>query len=347
MKWFSAVALKQFLLLTLVPLAVLADDTGSVSVTTPLGDIEGVISHEVEVFKGIPYATAPVGDLRWRPPQPVKAWSDTTRLDATEFGADCPQPAFGGHEPVRPQSEDCLFLNIWRPAGTKPGDNLPVMVWIYGGAFVFGSGADSLFAGVSFAKQQVMLVTINYRLGRFGHFAFPALTTEDPESPTGSYAYMDQIQALQWIQSYISRFGGDPKNVTVFGESAGGVSVHSLLTIPSAKGLFHKAIIQSGGGRDGVLTGRPLSEDGTDRHYPVSAETIGINFAIKHNISGTGPKALAALRALSAEQVLDSGSEFDDTRQQPIYSGPILDGQFVVTTAESAYQEVDKAKCRY
>jgi len=123
-----------------------------------------------------------------------------------------------------------------------------------------------------------MLVTINYRLGRLGFFAHPALSKEYPNEPKGNYAYMDQIAALQWIQKNIAAFGGDPKNVTIFGESAGGVSVQSLLTIPAAKGLFHKAIVESGGGRDGVLTGRPINKNG-DIHYPISAEQIGLNFA--------------------------------------------------------------------
>lgn len=153
------------------------------------------------------------------------------------------------------------------------------MVWIHGGGFVGGSGADKAFSGEAFARQGVILVTFNYRLGRLGHFAFPALTKEYPEEPKGSYAYMDQIAALEWVQKNIKSFGGNPDNVTIFGESAGGVSVHSLLTIPAAKGTFQKAIIESGGGRDGVLTARPINKNNADPFYPVSAETIGINFA--------------------------------------------------------------------
>ena len=158
------------------------------------------------------------------------------------------------------------------------------MVWIHGGAFVFGSGSGS--SGVEFAKQGVMLVTFNYRLGRLGFFAFPALSLEHPDEPKGNYGYMDQIAALKWVQQNIAAFGGDPNNVTIFGESAGGVSVHTLLSSPLARGLFHRAISQSGGGRDGVLTGRPISKDNADRHYPVSAETIGVNFAKKHGDRG-------------------------------------------------------------
>lgn len=147
------------------------------------------------------------------------------------------------------------------------------MVWIHGGGFVGGSGGGNDFTGAAFAKQDVILVSFNYRLGRLGFFAFPALSKENPNEYKGNYGYMDQIAALEWVKKNIAEFGGDSKNVTIFGESAGGVSVHSLLTIPAAKGLFKKAIIESGGGRDGVLTGRPIDKENADIHYPVSAET--------------------------------------------------------------------------
>jgi len=176
-------------------------------------------------------------------------------------------------------SEDCLFINVWKPANAAPGAKLPVMVWIFGGGFVFGGGSSPSNSGVQFAKQGALLITFNYRVGRFGFFAFPALSKEHPEEPKGNYAYMDQIAALKWIQQNIAEFGGDPNNVTIFGFSAGGVSVHSMLASPMARGLFQKAIVESGGSRDSVLTARPISKDGVDPNYPVSAETIGIKFA--------------------------------------------------------------------
>ena len=191
--------------------------------------------------------------------------------------------------------------------------------------------------GNSFAKQGVILVTINYRLGRLGYFAHPALSKENPNEPKGNYGYMDQIAALQWIQNNIESFGGNPKNVTIFGFSAGGVSVHSLLTIPSAKGLFHKLISESGGGRDGVLTGRPINKENADVLYNVSAETIGHNFAKSKGIEGTDAGALAKLRALKVEDIVDGGQETDGPNGPRTYSGPILDGKLVVETAESAY----------
>ena len=225
------------------------------------GELQGVVADGVASFKGIPFAAPPVGDLRWRPPQPVARWTGVRQ--AAEFGADCMQGRFGpppapaaaagapraaapGVPPARVPSEDCLFLNVWRPADPT-ARNLPVMVWIYGGGFTGGSSASPNTSGVQFAKQGVVLVSFNYRLGRLGFFAFPALSQEHPDEPKGNYAYMDQIAALQWVQRNIAAFGGDPNNVTIFGLSAGGVSVHSMLASPLARGLFHKAISESGG----------------------------------------------------------------------------------------------------
>ena len=303
------------------------------------GDVQGVVADGVESFKGIPFAAPPVGEWRWRPPQKVSPWTGVRQ--ATEFGADCMQGRFGpppppGAPPARVPSEDCLYLNVWRPAAATA--RLPVMVWIHGGGFVGGSGASPFTSGAQLAKQGVVLVSVNYRLGRFGFFAFPALSRERPDELKANYAYMDQIAALQWVQRNIAAFGGDPDNVTIFGFSAGGVSVHSLLASPLARGLFHKAIAQSAGSRDSVLTARPMREDGADPNYPVSAETIGITFARSMGIEGTDDAALASLRSLSAEQVLRGAPAAPGANTPQVETTPVLDGRLITETAESAYK---------
>jgi para-nitrobenzyl esterase len=306
------------------------------------GELQGGVADGVVSFKGIPFAAPPVGALRWRPPQPVARWTGVRQ--ATEFGADCMQGRFGppptaspGAPAPRMPSEDCLYLNVWRPEDPS-ARNLPVMVWIYGGGFTGGSSASPSTSGVGFARQGVVLVAMNYRVGRFGFFAFPALRGEHPDETKGNYAYMDQIAALQWVKRNIAAFGGNPDNVTIFGFSAGGVSVHSMLASPMARGLFQKAIVESGGSRDSVLTARPMRADGVDPNYPVSAETIGITFAKSMGVDGTDQSALEKLRALSADDVL-RGAPGQPGATAPSYeTTPILDGKLITETAETAYK---------
>jgi len=305
------------------------------------GELQGVVADGVVSYEGIPFAAPPIGDLRWRQPQPVAPWTGVRQ--ATEFAADCMQGRFGpppapGAPQERVPSEDCLYLNVWRPASAALGAKLPVMFWIYGGGFMGGSSSMPGTSGTRFAKQGVVMVAANYRVGRFGFFAFPALSRERPGETKGNYAYMDQIAALQWVKRNIAAFGGDPNNVTIFGFSAGGVSVHSLIASPMARGLFHKAIVESGGSRDSVLTARPMRADGVDPNYPVSAETIGINFARSMGIEGTDQAALASLRALSADQVLRGAPAQPGATAQNYETTPILDGKLVTETAETAYK---------
>lgn len=284
------------------------------------GRLQGVMREGVVAYKGVPYAAAPVGELRWRPPQAPKAWSGVRT--ASEFGADCMQRPFPGDAAplgVKP-AEDCLYANVWVPA-TKSSKKLPVMVWIYGGGFVNGGSSPAVYDGSQFARRGVVFVSFNYRVGRFGFFAHPALTRENPSEPHGNYGYMDQIAALEWVKRNIGAFGGDAGNVTLFGESAGGGSVLTMMTSPLAKGLIHKAVIESGGGRAGLMA--------------PSAETAGLAFAKKAGVSGDGPEALAALRQLAADAVVDGLNMA--TMFTPTYAGPMIDGKVVVETPDVAY----------
>jgi len=306
------------------------------------GELQGAVADDVVSFKGIPFAAPPVGELRWRPPQPVARWTGVRQ--ATDFGADCMQGRFGpppaaapGAPAPRMPSEDCLYLNVWRPQDPA-ARNLPVMVWIYGGGFTGGSSASPNTSGVGFAKQGVVLVAMNYRVGRFGFFAFPALREEHPDDTKGNYAYMDQIAALQWVKRNIAAFGGDPNNVMIFGFSAGGVSVHSMLASPMARGLFHKAIVESGGSRDSVLTAPPMRADNVDANYPVSAETIGISFAKSMGIDGTDQLALTKLRGLGADDVLRGAPAQPGANAVSYETTPIVDGRLITETAETVYK---------
>jgi para-nitrobenzyl esterase len=307
------------------------------------GVLQGVEASGVLSFKGVPFAAPPVGTLRWRAPQPVTPWTGVR--DAVAYGHDCMQKPFAADEAplATAPAEDCLVLNVERPAGKVAG-KLPVMVWIYGGGFVNGGSSPAVYSGAGFAKQGVEFVSFNYRLGRFGFFGFPALTKEAPDEPHGNYGYLDQIAALKWVKRNIASFGGDPRNVTIFGESAGGESVHMLLASPMARGLFHKAIIESGGGRTFLMGARLLSQD--QPNMP-SAEAIGVNFAKSVGIEGDGPGALAKLRALSAEQVtagLNIISMMGNRSGTTTYAGPMVDGRVVLEDPETAYQAGHLAK---
>jgi para-nitrobenzyl esterase len=328
-------ALVAALLLVAGPVAA-ADRT----VVTRDGPVIGEAAGGVVAFKGIPFAKPPVGPLRWRAPQSPTPWASPR--PAKDYGPDCMQQPFPGDAAplgVKP-AEDCLYMNVWAPESAAKGKTkLPVMVWIYGGGFVNGGSSPTVYAGDRFARDGVVMISFNYRVGRFGFFAHPALTAENADGGLlGNYAYMDQIAALKWVRENAAAFGGDPDNVTIFGESAGGMSIHTLLTTPMAKGLFQKAIIQSGAGRSGLfpipkLTGAPGERSG---------EAAGLAFAEKAGVKGTDAASLAALRALSAEQVTDGLNMA--TAFTPTYAGPMLDGKIFAREAMVAYRAGEWAK---
>lgn len=268
--------------------------TAVVTITT--GQLVGRVTGDVESFKGIPYAAPPVGEFRWRAPQPPHAWAGVRQ--AQSFGSDSAQ-APGDLEPIQTTpDENSLFINIWRPAGKPAAAQWPVLVWIHGGAFVGGGSSIPYYDGSAFARKGIVVVSFNYRLGRLGFFAHPALLAA-AEGPVGNFGHMDQIAALRWVQTNIGAFGGDPKQVTLVGQSAGGASVLTLLTSPAARGLFHRAMIMSGGGRLALLNRRMTR--GTALHP--SADRVDAAFARSLGIRGKGAKALAALRALPAAQI--------------------------------------------
>lgn len=296
------------------------------------GQVQGAAGDGVVAFKGIPFAEQPVGDLRWRPPQKAKPWSGVR--PALKHGHDCLQAEVKGDPGMGTDlGEDCLYLNVWRPAEAS-AKKLPVMVWIYGGGLVNGGTQPAIYQGDQFAREGVVFVSINYRLGRFGFFAHPALTAEHPDDLKGNYAYMDQLAALQWIQRNIAAFGGDPRQVTLFGESAGGFSVHTMVASPLAKGLFQRAIVESGGGRSTEGPAPPVA----------SAEATGLAFAKAQGIEGRDATALARLRALPAEKVTGNLSMFTSNANAPIYPGPMTDGKLVVESPQAAYLARHQAK---
>jgi len=271
---------------------------------------------DVRVYRGIPYAAAPAGDLRWKPPQPPASWQGVR--DASKPGNACPQPPYPtnglyGSAPP-PIGEDCLNLNIWTPAKSA-GDRLPVMVWIHGGGFSHGTGAAIGYDGENLARHGVVVVTINYRLGIFGLLALPELAAESPHHSAGNYAFLDQIAALQWVRGNIAKFGGDPERVTIFGESAGADSVNVLMASPLAQGLFARAIAESGG-----LFGPMPSL--------AEAERMGREFA--RRIGATGD-VLQVLRAKPADELIKAATD-DDV-------DPLVDGWLLPKTVYSIFAE--------
>ncbi len=284
------------------------------------GERQETEKGEVWVFKGIPYAAPPVGDLRWKAPQPVDPWIE--RRACTSFGPACPQPAQTEmfYLDVGVTDEDCLYLNVWTPAAS-PDDRLPVMIWIHGGSFETGSGSMGVYEGQNLASKGVIVVTVNYRLGPLGFLAHPALSAESAEGTSGNYGLLDQIAALKWVENNIAGFGGDPENVTVFGESAGAISILNLLVSPLAEGLFDRAIAESGILLDqgfGVSTTATWDE----------AETTGEALVEKLGVNESGD-VLAQMRAKTPDELLAAGAALakETTHMvQGLTWKPVVDG---------------------
>ncbi|HEV2700373.1 MAG TPA: carboxylesterase family protein [Steroidobacteraceae bacterium] len=280
------------------------------------GVLRGQHEGSVDNFSGVPYARAPIGSLRWRPPQPALPWTGVR--SAQKFGPACLQPSDNGKPNpggyAGPSSEDCLTLNVWAPRGAR---GAPVMVFVHGGANRFSAGSFPFWNGTAFARDGVVLVTFNYRLGGMGYFAHPALTREaGPREPLGNYALLDQIAALRWVQRNIRAFGGDPQNVTLFGESSGANQTLWLLTVASARGLFKRAIVESAGG---WVTPATLAQQ----------EQEGVETAKVAGLSGAEATA-AALRRLPASAFLDPAFKKTDFQ-------PLIDGRLVTETPTQAF----------
>jgi len=291
--------------------------TPSLQVKTKAGKVQGKADGTVRVFLGIPYAQPPVGPLRWKPPVAAAKWQGVK--DATAFGSHCMQlPVFKDMVFRDPGiNEDCLTLNVWTTAADKKA-KLPVMVWIYGGGFTGGGSSEPRQDGTSLAKNGVVVVSMNYRLGIFGFFAHPDLTSESPVKASGNYGLMDQTAALKWVHDNIEAFGGDPSKVTLFGESAGSFSVSSQMASPLAKGLFIRAIGESGGAfSSGGLPYKPLAE----------AEAQDADFA-KTVLSAT---TIAQLRAIPAQQLLEAKTP------PGVRIAPDVDGYFLPQGVEAIF----------
>jgi len=280
------------------------------------GVVKGAVSNGVAAFKGIPFAAPPVGALRWKAPQPAPRWKGVR--EALEFGPRCMQGSIYNDMVFRDKgpSEDCLYLNVWTPAGAAKG-RLPVMVWIYGGGYAAGAASEPRQDGENLARKGVVVVSMNYRLNVFGFFSNAGLAEESGHNSSGNYGLLDQVAALEWVRKNIASFGGNPDSVTIFGESAGSFSVSALMASPLAQGLFQRAIGESGAYFSGVLDLKPRAQ--TEAADAKFAESIGAH-------------SLADLRAKPATELLDAA-----VKQKDIWFSPNVDGYLLPQTVREIY----------
>src|SRR6185437_8453253 len=306
-------AISSFIVPALVNFAVPVASTAQAPVRVEQGMLQGTSEGGLTVYRGIPFAGPPVGDLRWRPPAGAAKWEGVRAAD--KFAPECEQS--GG--PATGMSEDCLYLNVWTPAKSA-SDKVPVLVWIYGGGFNAGATSIPTYSGEVLAKKGVVLVSIAYRVGVLGFFSHPELSAESPQHVSSNYGLLDMIAGLQWVKKNIAAFGGDPDKVTIFGESAGGIAVSQLCASPLAKGLFEGAISESGGSFGPT---RPAGQPGENIRSLADAERSGVEFA-----KTAGASSLAELRALPPEKLLGA------TRG---LAWPIVDGWVIPTDQYTLY----------
>ena len=294
-------------------------------VRTDAGSVEGSMSADgkVQIFKGIPYAAPPIGALRWKEPHPVPTWQGVRK--ATAFGAASAQARIYDDMVFRDAgpSEDCLYLNVWTPKAS-PTAKLPVMVWIHGGGFQAGATSEPRQDGETLAHKGVVIVSMNYRLGIFGFFSHPELTKESPHHASGNYGLLDQAAALQWVHKNIVAFGGDPDNVTIFGESAGSISVSALMTSPTSKALIHRAIGESGAFFGRTIDTKPLAQ----------SEQDGAKFG-----ASIGADTLEKLRGMTSQQLLDAAMK----DRNAFHFGPNIDGYFFPESPTKIYAKGNQA----
>jgi para-nitrobenzyl esterase len=299
MKRFSSILLIVLILLSTIAVSCAP---ASVPIKDPIkidtGLISGTTIGDLHVYKGIPFAAPPVGDLRWKPPQPAASWQGVK--ECTEFGSAPMQYSSTTFPTYAKPSEDCLYLNVWTPAKTS-GDKLPVMVWIYGGAYRFGEGSTPTYNGENLNRHGVIVVTFNYRLGPLGFLAHPLLSKESPHNSSSNYGLLDQIAALQWVQRNIAAFGGDPNRVTIFGQSAGATSVIWLMASPLTTGLFQRAIPQS------AYEGTAFADLNENKYGNPPKEAMGEKLA-KDLGCDTAADPIACMRAKSAQEIMDKGT---------------------------------------
>jgi len=298
-------------------------DPADQPVRTSAGLVSGATTDTgVRVYKGIPFAAPPVGELRWRPPRSPRSWEGVRAH--IEYGPACPQPDSSatlgrlGARPTRVFSEDCLYLNLWTSA-TVSDPKLPVMVWFHGGSFTIGTASDDFYDGENLARRGVVVVTTNYRVGPLGFMAHPLLSKESPQGVSGNYGLLDQVAALEWVKANIAAFGGDPHRVTIFGESAGGRSVAHLMVTPLAKGLFHGGIMQSSS------LYRPIHHLREPWYGWPAMETIGERIAARLGCDDADDQ-LAALRSRTADEVLQASDIALTSTQPGNLFEPVVDG---------------------